>query len=125
MQDEFGYRGQNIVGRGMSASTFYATFLTPAWLRYDADRLQSQAAEAAARTAGVGLPGARNSRRFAGAELWRISLRLGALNDVDYGEFVKTCSVVEPVVTSYRVRHEVLNAVVSTAEKLMTNVSGK
>jgi hypothetical protein len=24
MQDEFGYRGQNIVGRGMSASTFCA-----------------------------------------------------------------------------------------------------
>ena len=27
---------------------------------------------------------------YEGSELWRISLRVGALSDVDYGEFIKT-----------------------------------
>jgi hypothetical protein len=61
----------------------------------------------------------------AGAELWRISLRLGALNDVDYGEFVKTLrGVVEPVVTSYRVRNEVLQAVVRNATQTNDRIVG-
>jgi predicted RND superfamily exporter protein len=42
-------------------------------------------------------------------ELWRISLRLAALNDVDYGEFVSEMkTVVEPVLAAYRYRLIVL-----------------
>ncbi len=42
-------------------------------------------------------------------ELWRISLRLAALNDVDYGEFVgEIKTVVEPVLAAYRYRLEIL-----------------
>lgn len=38
-------------------------------------------------------------------ELWRISLRLAALNDVDYGQFVgEMKTVVEPVLSAYRYR---------------------
>ncbi len=40
-----------------------------------------------------------------GREMWRVSIRLAALNDVDYGEFInKLKSVVEPVLTAYRYR---------------------
>lgn len=48
----------------------------------------------------------------AGSELWRISLRLGALNDVDYGVFVNDLkSVVEPVMIAARHREAVLRTI--------------
>ena len=43
-------------------------------------------------------------------ELWRISLRLGALNDVDYGEFVTNLkTVVEPIQMAYQFRNYLLH----------------
>ncbi len=45
-------------------------------------------------------------------ELWRISLRLGALNNTDYGEFVEELkTAVEPVLTAYRYRDEILRRI--------------
>ncbi len=42
-------------------------------------------------------------------ELWRISLRLAALSDVDYGQFVgEIKTVVEPVLAAYRYRQIIL-----------------
>ncbi len=42
-------------------------------------------------------------------ELWRISLRLAALNDLDYGQFISEIkTVVEPVLAAYRYRMIVL-----------------
>ena len=44
-----------------------------------------------------------------GDELWRISLRLDALNDVDYGHFVNELkTVVEPVLSAYRFQFKLL-----------------
>ncbi len=46
------------------------------------------------------------------AELWRISLRLAALNNVDYGQFIgELKTVVEPCLTAYRYRNRILRAV--------------
>ncbi|MEZ6099673.1 MAG: MMPL family transporter [Pirellulaceae bacterium] len=43
------------------------------------------------------------------SELWRVSLRLGALNNVDYGQFVGSVKqVVEPVLRAYGTRLETL-----------------
>ena len=43
-------------------------------------------------------------------ELWRISLRLAALNDIDFGEFVdKVKCVVEPIMYAYECRENFLN----------------
>jgi len=43
------------------------------------------------------------------AELWRVSARVEALNDVDYGQFVdKLRDVIEPVITAYGWRTRVL-----------------
>ena len=45
-------------------------------------------------------------------ELWRISIRLAALTDVDYGKFIGDLkSVIEPVMSAYRSRVEILDAV--------------
>ncbi len=46
------------------------------------------------------------------SELWRVSLRLGALNDVDYGAFIgQLKKAVEPVMTSYVFRDSILRAI--------------
>ena len=47
----------------------------------------------------------------AGREMWRVSIRLAALNDVDYGQFVNDLKrVVEPISTAYRFRTDILKA---------------
>ena len=47
-----------------------------------------------------------------GREMWRISLRLAALNDVDYGQFVADIkSVVEPIMTAYMQRNLILESI--------------
>ena len=47
-----------------------------------------------------------------GLEMWRISIRLKALNDVDYGQFISDMkSVVEPTLTAYRKRTEILKKI--------------
>ena len=44
-----------------------------------------------------------------GAEIWRVSIRLAALNNVDYGQFVNDLkAVVEPIMTGYTARTEIL-----------------
>lgn len=49
-----------------------------------------------------------------GEELWRISLRLGAFNNVDYGRFVLDLRrVVEPILAAYRDRNEILKTVIA------------
>jgi predicted RND superfamily exporter protein len=53
----------------------------------------------------------RNDPERFGREMWRVSIRLAALSDVDYGEFIGDLkSVVEPVLTAYRSRSQILNA---------------
>jgi predicted RND superfamily exporter protein len=45
----------------------------------------------------------------AGQEIWRVSIRLAALNNVDYGQFVNDLkAVVEPIMTAYRYRTKIL-----------------
>ena len=42
-------------------------------------------------------------------EIWRVSIRLAALNNVDYGQFVNDLkAVVEPIMTAYQKRTELL-----------------
>ena len=47
----------------------------------------------------------------AGRELWRVSIRLAALNNVDYGQFVSDLkSVVEPIMSAYGYRTKILKS---------------
>ncbi|MBA2117972.1 efflux RND transporter permease subunit [Bremerella alba] len=44
-----------------------------------------------------------------GAELWRVSLRLGALENIDYGDFVNDLKqVTEPILDAYQARDQIL-----------------
>lgn len=55
------------------------------------------------------------------SELWRISLRVGALSDVDYGAFIKTLRTsVEPVLRAYDTRQEIIQRI-ETSPKLAGN----
>ncbi|MFT7633831.1 MAG: putative RND superfamily exporter protein [Mariniblastus sp.] len=60
----------------------------------------------------------------AGRELWRVSIRLAALNNVDYGQFVNDLkSVVEPILSAHRTRTEILKSLQAKlgAESLETS----
>jgi len=112
VEDVFGERGQDIVGRALSAATFAPPILDPldtqrfptnTLLEKNRDRLLAENYLAV---------------DDAGNELWRISLRLGALNDVDYGQFVSQLKrVVEPVLGAYDLRDRVLRAVAKRREE--------
>jgi hypothetical protein len=48
---------------------------------------------------------------FAGSELWRISLRVAALSDVDYGQFIATLrESTEPIMRAYETRDILLKS---------------
>lgn len=49
---------------------------------------------------------------YEGRELWRVSLRLAGLNDVDYGKFVNNIrGVVEPILRAYEMRTRILREI--------------
>ncbi len=126
LQNRFGYEGQNKVGRGMSPTTFLKS-LPEVSSGVHAARI------GAVRLLDRGLQDLLDSDYFAieddplaeGTELWRISLRLGALNDVDYGQFVSSLrEVVEPVVASYRVRRDIIDRVLEgKSERLVGRIA--
>jgi len=111
----FGPHGQRIVGRGMSAATLGPEF-PPAQAGGLTGRIRNiinlkleQSLDELRHTDYLRID---QSPEHAGSELWRISLRVGALNDVDYGQFVHELkNVVEPVVAAYRYRDAILRAI--------------
>ena len=57
-----------------------------------------------------------------GREMWRISIRLAALNDVDYGAFIGDLkAVIEPIMTAYRYRKQVITAVHDATDEAAKN----
>jgi hypothetical protein len=110
IDSEFGERGQDIVGRGMSAVTFAPPLPDPGYgwrsARGVYNRKLEQHREEFLHSDYLRID---KHPQHENAELWRISLRLGALNDVDYGEFVNDVqSIVEPVIAACRHREAAL-----------------
>ncbi|MCO6455191.1 MAG: MMPL family transporter [Pirellulaceae bacterium] len=100
-----GDEGQGVVGRGISAASFAPELPPPNSYRTRLI-LNSKLEENRERILDEDYvavdPQTQN-------ELWRISLRVGALNNVDYGRFVGTLRmVVEPVLSAYSCRDQVL-----------------
>lgn len=59
----------------------------------------------------------RPLEQLQGRELWRISIRLAALSDVDYGRFINDMkSVIEPINSAYRYRRQILETLQETQE---------
>jgi uncharacterized protein len=115
LQDQFGYEGSNVVGRGMSAITFFRDMPEPSptysALRGGANNMLLGKRDELLQSDYLAL---ETSQLAENTELWRISLRLGALNDVDYGQFVGSLrKAVEPIVAAYRCRKAVMDTVVA------------
>ena len=112
LETTFGEEGQGVVGRGMSVPTLapelpppgFATSRNP--LRWAMNTNLEKARGEYLATDYLKLD---REAPHAGSELWRISLRLGALMDVDYGQFVYELKrAVEPVLTAYDMRLDLL-----------------
>jgi len=104
---QFGETGTGETGNGMSAITFVPT-LPPPNSSLTRDALNSKLEQSRAEL--LAAEYLREDKETTD-ELLRISLRIGALQDVDYGEFVNDLkSVVEPVMTAHRTRDAVLRA---------------
>lgn len=110
---EFGPEGQQILGQGMSAVTFAPAIPEPgSGLRSPRGVMNRKLEQHRDEFLDSDYLRIDKDPAYAGAELWRISLRLGALNDVDYGEFVNDLkSVVEPVMSAVRHREAALTQV--------------
>jgi len=120
----FGPEGLAIVGSGMSTDVFTPLYRIDSQLdslvrkqfsaslfaKKDDMLAQDYLAEAGHRL----LPFAQREEDATtpdkmGREMWRISIRLAALNNVDYGQFVNDLKrVVEPILSAYRFRTEIL-----------------
>ena len=117
VEEVFGPTGKDIIGHSMSAVTFTPD-LPPAAARtqrYTAnsllernrDRLLQEDYLSIGLAQGVAPEVA--GKTTPDSELWRIGLRLGALNDVDYGQFFHQLkTVVEPILAAYRFRDSFL-----------------
>ena len=112
IEQEFGAAAGDIVGPSMSAATFGPTFLTA----------RGETLSFAKRSViNARLEKSRNDFLQTGyfqidpqdgSELWRVSLRIAAFQDVDYGRFSHDVRhTVEPVIAAHRARGEILDAI--------------
>lgn len=108
-----GEPGLGIVGNATSADTFLPDLPEPS-RTYDSTRAKFNRDLLAA---GDTLRNndylkIEKSGHYQGSELWRISLRVAALSDVDYGQFIKTLRIaVEPVLRAYETRDALLQSI--------------
>lgn len=106
----FGEAGRNFMGRPMLASTFAPPDRTEdmrGWWQLGARSNFSSQLEKS-RQAYVDNDFLRNDHED-GSELWRISLRLAALNEIDFGDFVhEVQQVLEPMLIAYEYRAIIL-----------------
>jgi len=105
VESYFGEAGRDVVGPGVSVATFGPPLPSPTSRQRSITNLRLEKA----------IDRYYEEDYIAGedgSELLRVSLRLGALNDVDYGEFVDDLrQVVEPVMTAHRYRDEILREI--------------
>jgi len=105
-----GESGTGVVGRTMSAVTFLPPLPEPSRsYSLTRARFESQLSASIDQFADTDFFRVERDGPFAGSELWRISLRVGALTDVDYGQFVGDLrKTVTPVLDAYRARSMIL-----------------
>lgn len=121
LEEVFGRGGQQIVGTGMSVDVFLpetenqSEFLVEESLEQGFARFPSEF---------VSSPYQPNRGWFGDEdevpsrdEFWRISLRLKAFQDVDYGRFVNEIkTVVEPTLTACRFRNQIMEELYATRQ---------
>ncbi len=113
-----GEPGRGIVGQAMSANTFLPPLPDPdngynaRRAKYNRDLLASRD-----ELRKIDYMRLEQSDAYADSELWRISLRVAALSDVDYGRFIYTLrESVQPVLQAYDTRAQLLRALTTHAD---------
>ncbi|TWU42506.1 efflux RND transporter permease subunit [Novipirellula artificiosorum] len=122
-----GETGTDVVGQTLSADTFLPPLPEPEY-RWTSRRSTFNRRLLASRSELLDSDYIRIEKEgpFAGSELWRISLRVGALSDVDYGRFISTLrTAVEPVLRAYDTREAILAAMTRDAEGNAVGLSAK
>ncbi|MGI9472994.1 MAG: efflux RND transporter permease subunit [Rubripirellula sp.] len=119
--------GRGVVGQAMSADTFLPPLPVPSNgynpIRTKFNRELLAAGDQLRKNDYLRL---EESGEFEGSELWRISLRVAALSDVDYGQFISTLrESVEPVLRAYDARDELLKQLTTDDEGNVTPLETK
>ncbi len=124
-----GETGLNVVGQTMSADTFLAPLPPPdnSWVTNQRGIYNQGLLEGRDVLLDSDYVRIEQTGPYQGSELWRVSLRLGALSDVDYGYFINTLrAAVEPVVRAYDTRDALIRQLATDdAGKISPRVSGK
>ncbi|TWU62677.1 MMPL family protein [Crateriforma conspicua] len=118
-----GEAGADVVGQAMGVDTFLPPLPGPASSNLSATgmtrrRMQNELAEQYQQLADSDYFRVEEDGPFAGSELWRISLRVGALTDVDYGQFISSLRLAtEPVLRAYDTRDALLRGLADAGIK--------
>ncbi len=122
-----GEPGLDVVGQAMSADTFLPPLpapdnsYSPVRSKFNKELIASRAD-----LRGSDYLRVEQDGPFEGSELWRISLRVAALSDVDYGRFISTLrTAVEPVIRAYETRHDLLEKLIANRGEDASGLSGK
>ncbi|TWT32809.1 Toluene efflux pump membrane transporter TtgH [Blastopirellula retiformator] len=112
VEQVLGPQGRDLVGNGMSVATFAPVLpesggsFRDVAIRGAYNRRLEEHREEFLKTDYL------RTEEESGAELWRVSLRLGALQDIEYGRFVADLrEIAEPVIAAYRKRDEILRTI--------------
>ncbi|MEO8495843.1 MAG: MMPL family transporter, partial [Planctomycetota bacterium] len=117
VERRFGVEGQDIVGPSMSAATFVPPLPdqrqgTSAVIRRSVTESKLEASYDELLRSGY-----LKIDHVDQAELWRISIRVAAFQDVDYGKFADTLRQdVEPLLEAHRLRRQILENITATRE---------
>ena len=115
-----GQPGQGVVGQAASADTFLPPLPSPS-NRYNARRAKfnRELVSAGDQLRDNDYLKIEKAGKYKDSELWRISLRVAALSDVDYGAFIATLrEAVSPVLNAYETRDEVIRALSPDGQRI-------
>lgn len=106
----FGPEGEDLVGRSLSAATFTPRLPPANSGNYSFIQRKAISARLSRSKEELSAAGFLRVDPDDGSELWRISLRVAAFRDVDYGQFVKQLEqITQPLLEAYHSRAEVLS----------------
>ena len=112
VEEEFGPRGRDVAGNSLSALTFAPVLPNASGGTLTFARRGATSAQLEAHRQDFLRSDFLCVDEADQAELWRISLRIGALKDVDYGQFVSQLKqAIEPVMVAQHQREAVLRTI--------------
>ena len=114
---ELGPSGRNLVGPSLSPVTFAPPVPSGSRDSWSMARRRVTDVKLEESEAALARSGYLRIDPTSGAELWRISLRAAAFEDLDYGAFVSNVrAVIEPVLAAQRLREQALALIAKRAE---------